>query len=263
VKQSDVVNGKIRSISGGKIRDIKADLKDLNFTPKTIITYVGGNDLMDKNKSVEDVTGEHVLMLTEAKSKFPDTDIIVSELVPRTEIPEKRTKIKDFNQATKEWCSANSIKFIENEDCFELKSGYIDVSCYNMTEDTPAVHLNRRGTVRLLENMSKQVPRVKLSETLNNPEIHHGQRHEKRTYAQAASHGNRSWTMSSRHDTSYNDGEQQTRNDGFNYVANKRGCYNCGEHNHSRSTCKYEQRLRCRVCSAYGHKEKFCRYANN
>ena len=47
----------------------------------------------------------------------------------------------------------------------------MDVSCNNMAEKNPAVHLNRRGTVRLLENINKQVPEIKLPETLYSPEI--------------------------------------------------------------------------------------------
>ena len=173
-------NGKVKSISGGKIGDIKNDLKSLNYTPNTITTYVGGNDLMDSNKTVESVSMDHTLMLTDIKMQFPESNIAVSGLVPRTETAEVRTKVKDFNRVTKEWCSANAITFIQNEDCFELKSGHVDVSCYNMTEKNPAVHLNRRGTVRLLENINKQVPEMKLSESFYCPES----QKSSRTYAE-------------------------------------------------------------------------------
>ena len=37
-----------------------------------------------------------------------------------------------------------------------------------------------------------------------------------------------------------------------------RPCYNCGETNHSHSECRYQQRVRCNNCSAYGHKTRLC-----
>ena len=61
VKQTDI-SGTVKSISGGKISDIKADLNSVKFNPKTIIAYVGGNDLMDENKTVESVSRDHGVM---------------------------------------------------------------------------------------------------------------------------------------------------------------------------------------------------------
>ena len=262
VKQTDIVSGTVRSISGGKISDIKADLNSVKFNPKTIITYVGGNDLIDENKTVESVSRDHGLMLIDAKSRFPNADIIDSGLVPRTEIEETRIKVKDFNQVTKEWCNANSIKYIENEDCFELKSGDIDISCHNMSERNPAVHLNRRGTIRLLENISKHIPHLKLSQSLHKPLVQNRENHKK-SYAQIMSRGNHLWKKGSTQDVNHQTEHyyHDCRKSGSSDVSNRRRCYNynCGDFNHNRSTCKYDQKLRCKSCFEYGHKQKFCK----
>ena len=39
---------------------------------------------------------------------------------------------------------------------------------------------------------------------------------------------------------------------------NYRPCYNCGEINHSYMECRFQQRLKCNNCGAYGHKTRLC-----
>ena len=43
----------------------------------------------------------------------------------------------------------------------------------------------------------------------------------------------------------------------------KIGCFNCGEFNHRRSTCRYDHKIRCEICHALGHKSRLCNYYNN
>ena len=168
VRSDDVINGQVKSIRGGKIKDVKDDLQKLKNKPKAIMTQVGGNDLCAVDATVDDVSAEYSILLTETKAKFPESDLIVSGLPPRFPTDEIRTKIKDFNDTTKGWCEANGLKFIDNNDCFELKNGEIDSSAYVMSGETPKVHLTRRGTVRLLENMKNQVPELQLSKNIHN-----------------------------------------------------------------------------------------------
>ena len=42
----------------------------------------------------------------------------------------------------------------------------------------------------------------------------------------------------------------------------KSGCYNCGELNHHRSTCRYDHTIRCSACHQLGHKHKLCHLYN-
>lgn len=37
-------------------------------------------------------------------------------------------------------------------------------------------------------------------------------------------------------------------------VRHRGGCYNCGEHNHNQSRCRYDHRIKCTYCHNYGHK---------
>lgn len=130
VKQNDILNEHVKCIRGGNVNDVRDNLKSLDSKPRTVISYIGGNDLMCEDATVEHVSEEYTILLTEVKNKFPEADVVVAGLVPRTEKEEVRTRLKDFNSTTKGWCSANGIKFIDTDECFELKSGHTDVSCY-------------------------------------------------------------------------------------------------------------------------------------
>ena len=35
-------------------------------------------------------------------------------------------------------------------------------------------------------------------------------------------------------------------------------CSNCGEENHTTERCRYEQKLKCKTCGNFGHKQKHC-----
>ena len=69
VKPNDLNNGYVKSISGGKVKDIPADILNLEFTPKTIISLVGGNDI-DSEREINEVVAEYAL--TNMKEKIPN-----------------------------------------------------------------------------------------------------------------------------------------------------------------------------------------------
>ena len=57
-------------------------------------------------------------MLTDIKMQFSERNIAVLEQVPRTELAEVRTKVKNFNKVTKERCSEIDMKLVLNlETC--------------------------------------------------------------------------------------------------------------------------------------------------
>jgi hypothetical protein len=150
--------------------------------------------------------------------------------------------VKDFNENMKKWSDRNQIKFIDNENPFEYRTGEIDKSSFVMTGATPAVHLTRKGTVRFLENLQKSIPEMKLSE----------KRHmDKPTYANVVSSGHHGIAPRCPRQT-------QTSNRQFHQEERQRGCYYCAETNHSAGQCRYGQKIRCLKCNKLGHKMKFC-----
>ena len=243
-RDDDLLNGEVRCIRGGHVKDVKNQMGKLNFTPKTIITQIGGNDISKNENTVESVSEEYAELLSETKVRYPDAKVVVSGLPPRLETEEVRTKVKDFNETARKWCNENNLQFIDNESPFELKTGEADTSVYIMTGPTPGVHLNRRGTVRLMENIQKAVPHIKLNENRNDPIS------KMKTYAEALK-------VKKQPNNNYKQYEnrQETWTDGNNKSLQSRGC---GEKNHVLSQCKYSRKIRCYQCNVLGHKEKFC-----
>ena len=115
VRDSDISNAKVKCIRGGCIDNVKADIKDLSFVPKTIITQIGGNDLDRADASVEQITSDYAVLFTEVKDKFPETNVIISGLPPRFKDDSIRTKVKDFNSSIQKWANENEIQYIDNE----------------------------------------------------------------------------------------------------------------------------------------------------
>lgn len=46
----------------------------------------------------------------------------------------------------------------------------------------------------------------------------------------------------------------------YTHTNYRRGCYNCGEHNHRQATCRFDYRLRCGLCHRLGHKQRLCHH---
>ena len=122
MRSDDLVNGTVKSISGGKIKDIKEDLLSLRIKPKIIISQIGGNDLDSEGATVDDTMANYVMALTETKVKFPETKLVIAGLPPRHKSLEIRTKVKDYNQSMKQWCETNNMDFVNNEELFEYKT---------------------------------------------------------------------------------------------------------------------------------------------
>ena len=241
VQSNDIINGNVHCIRGGCIKVVKENIQNLRTKPNTIITQIGGNDLTKDGATVESVSADYEVMVTETKEKFPEAKVIVSGLPPRFSDDNIRLKVKDLNMSLKSWSEQNQIKFIDNEEQFELRSGAVDSSAYVMTGDMPCLHLNRRGSIRLLENIQKHVPGLRLSNSINEP--------QKKSYAEVLS----------KSPTKYQRNQRQGRESYYwENHSTARGCYNCGEGNHTVSQCKYDQKLPCFQCRKLGHKQKFC-----
>ena len=83
VQSNDIINGNVHCIRGGCIKDVKENIQNLRTRPNTIITQLGGNDLTKDGATVESVSADYEVMVTETKEKFPEAKVIVSGLHPR------------------------------------------------------------------------------------------------------------------------------------------------------------------------------------
>ena len=196
--------------------------------------------------------------LRKQKTKFPESEVIVAGLPPRFSSDEIRTKVKDFNEATKRWCGANNVKFIDNEAPFEFRNGDIDCSAYIMTGETPKLHLTRKGTLRLLENLQKDIPELVLDDSRNQgisqPDAQRTNKPGMWSYSQAVKRPPVQHQYQNEAVESWNSTHQRDR---F-HLSVARGCFHCGERNHMKSQCKHTEKLRYYNCQKLGHKSKFC-----
>ena len=263
VRETDIYNGTVKSIPGGHIKDVKKTVMDLKVKPKTIVTLIGGNDLTEESKTVEQVTEDYTMMLSEIKDKFPDSTLVVSGLPPRFPSQETRTKVKDLNESTKKWCIINNVKFIDNEMPFKLRTGDIDASVYITTGATPNIHLNRKGTIRMLENIRNHIPELKLSDAMYQQtprtmlqEAPNKQKRSAANYAQAVKR--QAPDMKRQQYTTRRPMVSSLLEDNTTETHSNCGCFNCGEHNHGIAQCRAADGLRCWRCGIRGHKERFC-----
>ena len=106
VKPNDLKNEYVKSISGGKVKDIQADISNLEFTPKTtIFSLVRENDI-DSEREINEVVAEYVVAMTKMEEKFPNTKVVVAGLPPRHPTNKIRTKTKHYNKSLKKCCDA-------------------------------------------------------------------------------------------------------------------------------------------------------------
>ena len=211
-----------------------------------MITHVGGNDLDNETVTVDEVVSDYAVLITEAKTKFPNSKLVVAGIPPRHHSSEIRTKVKDYNEAMDKWCKTNGMDFINNEEMFEFKSGEVDKGSYVMTGQTPAVHLTCPATLRMLENMKKTIPDMMLNDKCHA---------NKRSYAEAAK-SNPNYSSfgycNSVRNTSH--GSQSRHTAGRRDVI----CWHCRVPGHTRTVCKFEQPTTCHSCGHMVHKKGYC-----
>ena len=177
------------------------------------------------------------------KTKLPNTKLVIAGLPPRHNTMEIRTKVKDYNEEMKKWCDANEMTYINNEELFEFRSGEVDCQSYVMTGKTPAVHITRKATIRMLENIKKSVPNLILSE------------HPRQmSYAEAVATSKNDWAR-----------KQPSSRTWITSTATSPGqrtqpvCWYCGVPGHTKAVCKYQQPLKCHSCGTLGHKKRYCK----
>ena len=278
------------------IKDTTMDLagcwvrEKLDLLPSKCVIYCGSNDLME-TENLNNILDDLGSLITELKHKNEKVDIYVCELAPHLK-SDIDSKVNMYNEKLKDWCSVNGVNFIKMNQSFRLGTGDIDELCYDYEDNVSPVYFNRYGALRLLNVINKQCKYMKLNKTMKT------EKHERiisdRYTSRQSNRGNlgqyvkRSGselqhyrrTQRSHHpepsrfsvrsnDYNHNFPELTrrvpfTRNiyDNVDYAEiesrNRKGCFNCGEHNHRRSNCRYDHQIRCNNCFEYGHKSRMC-----
>ena len=116
-------NTDIKSISGGKVADVRNFVQNYQGHVDEIVTLVGSNDCAEKERqagSVQDVIDCYSELIDVAKSK--SNTVMVSSLCPRTE-KRANENIDAVNAGLQKLCTDKNCKFIDNHGAFILADG--------------------------------------------------------------------------------------------------------------------------------------------
>ena len=82
--------------------------------PDEIILHVGTNDL--KNKTATEVTGGILRVCNIVKKESPKTNIVVLELIIRTDSTQYNKQVEEVNPKLRRYCSHNHWDYIKHKN---------------------------------------------------------------------------------------------------------------------------------------------------
>ena len=133
----------VKSFSGATIEDMSDFMKPiLRKKPKKVILHIGTNNLHKGDaKSVAD----DILNLAQLiDQQCPDTEIIVSGIISRSDVISASSRVRETNELVKSVCNQKNWIFIPNTN---LKTAHLNAR---------GLHLNPSGSL-LLQNNFKLV----------------------------------------------------------------------------------------------------------
>ena len=277
-----------RECSVKTLKDTTMDLtrcwvnEKLNWSPAKCIIFCGKNDIME-NDNINDILDNLGSLVFELTNKNENIELFACELVPDIDV-EINNKIDSFNEKLQQWTTANGVELIKTNINFKLGSGEIDEICYDVNVATCPT-LNRYGVVRLLKTINKKCKFLELNEHFmnrkNNMKVYesisdkfiernlnpdrntyHERRFQRTSLYPTVSRYNQE-NKKQRPNSAGRDFQRIRRNHPYVQTSKRQGCYNCGEHNHQQSNCRFDHRIRCNQCFRYGHKNRMCSQNND
>ena len=189
IENESVENTTVRSISGGKIADVKEEVRNVKkdeFANLTVL--VGGNDV-EETDDIAKVVNDYKDMLTVAKEKV--TSITVASVLPRICPPNTTSvmdKIDSLNANLQETCQELSVAFIDNNDSFRLRDGSINDGYFlKERHSNKQVHLTDKGTTKLCEKLGiKAKPGTVITKARNHHQRQRQENNQVPVWARAA-----------------------------------------------------------------------------
>ena len=140
-KMSKVSQVKVSTFSGCTTKDLCDHVKPiLRKKPDRLIIHVGTNSLRESSSPTA-CAQETIELARSAKNSSSDTDIVISNLIPRSDDSELSSQVSAVNSTLRKLCAKSQWKLIDhsniNADSHLNRSG---------------LHLNSRGTAQLARN---------------------------------------------------------------------------------------------------------------
>ena len=294
IDSAKLVNTDVRSIGGAKVKTVKDELENMNSQLDELIVVVGGNDCDEESReagSVHDILETYDSLIEIAKTKADS--ITVSSICPRNTAVKTQTSIDALNAGLQDLCATKGCEYVDQRGSFTLGDGSINDG-YILSD---GVHLNRSGANRLAKNLKLKVKdNVK---DITKPRKHdkakpkpgnrdnsphdlgatrhggpHGERHSPGIARRPGNPGNfgrelhakdtrpRTADFPAPRDPRYNR-DMTGHHDANSNARPTYACFNCGETNHNRDTCRWDTPVTCFYCKQRGHKQKHCPYLSD
>lgn len=279
-------NALVKSISGAKMTDVFIELHNRTdlATYRNIIIHAGTNDVSSDTPPC-DITTSLEAIITLLMVEAPLAYVYISAVCPRDD---KRLNhhIMELNGELKELATRLDCDFIDAGTNMIYRNGTID---WTMFKD--GLHLSERGNLALINTFKDSIgdlvispgewitiPKTKSNESQlkqQSPIIHkHDSPRGDSYYAPKRREYYKNDRKTFYHSRQPSQNEMYSRNRSrqkLNFTSSDfysphrdntdrayTGCYNCGLKNHNQSTCYYQDRLCCRACNNFGHKERYC-----
>lgn len=251
----------VKCLRGARISNIRQTLQsmDINGTYGTIIIHAGTNDCTSDSQQSE-AAQEYESMIKDIQNTAPNTAIVISTVCPRSDDIKHEPRVDRMNSDIKQIAEDRGCIIVDNDLNFKMNDKSTDPSVMN----NRGLHLNKRGTKRLLKNIDAAHPIIikrQVSSTSRSSERqhefrrdsyngrHHPRRHQDNSHPRGYYSG-QSFTNDTYARESYGERDMQ---ENLSY-GRGRGCYKCGGLNHVRKNCHYERPVQCHNCGKYGHK---------
>ena len=132
---------RVRTFPGARIDDMKHYVKPtLASGPDYLVLHVGTNDM--KQSSPQQISGNISSLGQEIMKTLPETNLIISGVITRTDDSNLTTKVNEVNAKLSQVCSNNKWGFISHKN---ILANHLNLY---------GVHLNKQGTAIMAKNIT-------------------------------------------------------------------------------------------------------------
>lgn len=244
----------VECLRGKNVLDIQARIRELEVDNFSSIILQGSTN--DCCYSVDNELAEHVYTETidEIKCRAPNAYIAISTICPRSDDKSNQERVDTLNSKLRSIAKDNDCILIDNDNNFKMRDDSVDSTM--LLPD--GLHLTKKGTKRLLTNYDKHVNIMKNNRNRNQSGDNGNNTSQGRKHHQPKHFGVRPrYTPNHNFKQSFSDWSVNEYHKPRT-IMNPRGCYFCGERNHTKQHCRFGQPIQCFTCNRPGHKQQHC-----
>ena len=125
------------------------------FIYRFSLDYLIYDIILVENGDMRSILDDLGSLIAELKSKNENISIFACELAPNLN-NDLDSKITQYNEKLREWCTDNGITFIRTNLSFRLGTGDFDDNCFSFDDRYSRSVMNRHGVLRLLAAIHKE-----------------------------------------------------------------------------------------------------------